>query len=233
VSFPGDIEGERHGLQIATGAALEFAGLCENFDAAGPALIRTPAIEEAAIASLEARAQRAMDDLIAGRPLEPTLDLALFIASRGNMRLAGAVYLAYWDRVDAMHKRMLAERNKLYTEYKATLGADRKKDMARDFAAAVAATLSELTAEYARAGRQLGDESCSVIAKLVKGRLAWGKSDSTYWRYVRSLLRSATAIESADGERSVTSSSSEKPAEVGAAELQSMLASAIADAEVR
>lgn len=182
-----DAEGERQALHIATGFAIQDAGLLENYDPAGSLLIKTPEIIAKTVERLDERARRAAVDLMAGRPVEQSLDLALYLASLNEYRVAGAVYVAYWDSVSALNDCVVAARRGLYKYLYATEGADAKKRLASEFTITVAIEFAKLQSEREREGRSLRDETCSTIAREIRARLNPRKSERSYWRYVRPL----------------------------------------------
>jgi hypothetical protein len=178
-------------MQIATGYAIQESGVLENYDPIGPLLIRSPEIEAQVIERLDARAEAAMHNLRAKLPIEPSFELALYLAFRGQARLAGAVYLSYWSNIIRVHDRIMAERSGIVADYKASLATDRKKAIAREFELKVAEAFKQLAAEYAADGQQIGDQSCAAVARAIKSRVDPHKSSSTYWRYGRALMKLA------------------------------------------
>jgi hypothetical protein len=193
VGSPKDAEGELQALHIATGFAIQSAGLVDDYDPTGPMLIKTSQIKAEAIERLNARALQAAADLMAGRSVEPSLDLALYLASKNEPRLAGAVYIAYWNKVSSLNIRVAAERDKNFSAYYASFATDRKREQANEFSKAVASEFEKLLTEHRAKGRQLVDESCRAIAGWIRERQRCGQSVRTVSGYVEPLLRALKA----------------------------------------
>jgi hypothetical protein len=69
-------------------------------------------------------AGEAVESLAAGRPVRPSLDTALYLVSKGQYRVGGAVFMAFIDHVRVVESAVQRERNRIGRAYQATVAAD-------------------------------------------------------------------------------------------------------------
>jgi hypothetical protein len=110
---PEQARGIHAASETGTGFAIRQAGLIDSFDPTPQDVIKTPETEAAALASLEKRAQQAREDHATGQSVEPSLMLAFYLVWTNDYQIAGAVYLAYWEMISALNRRIAKEREKL------------------------------------------------------------------------------------------------------------------------
>jgi hypothetical protein len=232
---------ERRFVHQATGFAIEDVGLVDEFKDTGQNLITAAMRIEAASEGppkfpktalmlkaerawrLDDRARQAREDLLAGRAVEPSLELAIYLASTDDLETAGAVYLAHWHMVSALHDLIVKEREKYWTDYKSGLGADRRKELAKDFATAVAAMAAQVIADQEAAGTKRNKLKVSEIAREVNERLDRPKSDSTCWRYVRNVLKPPTKTQLKDLKPATARDIEDEPRWMFADELKALM----------
>jgi hypothetical protein len=240
---------ERRFLHKITGFAIEDVGLVAEFvdtgqngitaamrieaADAGPAKFPKTALMLAAERSwrLQDRARLSFLAWRAGHAVAPSLELAIYLASRGDPETAGAVYLAHWRMVCTLHDLIVKERVNYWIGHKSKLGANRKKELAKDFAKMVAHVAAQVIAEHEAEGKKRDKLKTSDVARELKKRLdrlkagstSWRMSDSSCWRYVRDVLQPKTKTATKDLERTTERDAKGELPEVSAAELKAML----------